>query len=935
MKGTRRAVASLVLLCGSLLWMGACATSGGPMARNRFGARGGAKTATNGATSEECSTELPALVARLARLERERTRIHGKLSNAGFERTSAEALSDGTGATGLALEALRSADTLEKMLADRTPVYSGLSGEIDWVAANWFDPSLMRWTPAKIRSLAAMAGDEFRDLKAETMALRPMLTDIAAARRRQAELKDCARRTFSAGDDGAAAAAERGRPPVDRASTITCSPQATPKVKCQETVNVDGGNVAALLRPVNSSSMSRDELSGLGPDASAWIAFARSAAGVGDGPERVYVDGMPMLTSLPAAMIGRITVNGDPFSSEYSDVGEMRIDIDLNPVERRWHAELSAPSFGTGGGSPLGSTGKPISRSTSMSVSGPVPRLPLTFSLYAAQRLDARRPLFVAPESGALALAVDDVRITSRGADLVMSTAFVTDRASVRATFSDSRLQADHAGIGGTNGPTTGQCLDSRNRRLQASWRVAAGDRIHRGGVSFTQDRLGVVADSLAPLVMLTEQLAVGGDELAANARRSDAWAVKHVVETGAGKWTAGVEGRSEIVSDERMPNPHGRLQISTNDARTATWIVSNGRSAAAARTTSAALFAEQLTVHTPRLTLRTGLRVDWQNRAGAFVSPRVVAAARVAGFQLTGGAGVFVQAWSPDLFVLAAERDGTRGATFVVHDVPIDGIDGSDRVNPVTGESLRTVLGPGFAPRRDLVVRAGVQRRFGLLQTGVEHTWTRGASLPGGERDRDSTGLVDRVNSDRALRRHQTYARSSFGRGADSIAAYYRHVWSFDDSDGPFVPPARQGDVDGEWAPSIGVARHAAGVTAAARLPGQIRLWLTVEARRGTAYTVLTGDDPEGLAVFTDRGGRPRHGGTLPPFRKVSLSVSRTVRIPRAAWLAFDVGVRADNVTNHLNVTGVGRVVGTPAFGLPIDAAAGRSIRFWASLAR
>jgi len=193
----------------------------------------------------------------------------------------------------------------------------------------------------------------------------------------------------------------------------------------------------------------------------------------------------------------------------------------------------------------------------------------------------------------------------------------------------------------------------------------------------------------------------------------------------------------------------------------------------------------------------------------------------------------------------------------------------------------------------------------------------------------------VDRISSDRTLRRHQTYVRASVRRRTDTIVAYYQHVWSFDDSDGPFVPPARQGDVIGEWARSAGVARHAAGVTGGLRLPGQIRVSLTAEARTGTAYTVLTGYDPEGLAVFTDRGGRPRNAGSLPAFCKVSLSASRRLSVPRAAWLTFDVGVRADNATDHRNVTSVGRVAGTPTFGVPLDATAGRSIRFWASLAR
>ena len=53
MRRTRRALASLAMSCGSLLLMVACVTPGGPMARDRLGARSAAKTATTGPTAEE------------------------------------------------------------------------------------------------------------------------------------------------------------------------------------------------------------------------------------------------------------------------------------------------------------------------------------------------------------------------------------------------------------------------------------------------------------------------------------------------------------------------------------------------------------------------------------------------------------------------------------------------------------------------------------------------------------------------------------------------------------------------------------------------------------------------------------------------------------------------------------------------------------------
>lgn len=201
--------------------------------------------------------------------------------------------------------------------------------------------------------------------------------------------------------------------------------------------------------------------------------------------------------------------------------------------------------------------------------------------------------------------------------------------------------------------------------------------------------------------------------------------------------------------------------------------------------------------------------------------------------------------------------------------------------------------------------------------------------------RERDGADLVDVISSGRSLQRHQTHLRASLRRHANAIVAHYQHAWSFDDSQAALALPARQADVSGEWARSSGVPRHAVDVTATLRLPRQIRMSLLAEARVGTPYMILTGRDVDRLAAFTDRGGLPRNAGTLPPYRRISVSASRLIRAPRVAWLVFDVGMRADNLTNRRNVTSIGYILDSPMFGVPLAAAPGRSIRVWASLAR
>ena len=729
-------------------------------------------------------------------------------------------------------------------------------------------------------------------------------------------------------EEDAAEPATGARVPSD----ITCLPDTQARVTCHERVDVAAADAFSFLRPLDSASMRREDLRVLGPDTAAWIAFTRAEAGSLSGAERIYVDGMPAPADVPASTIGRITVNGDAFTAEYSDVGEVRVDIDLRPPDRRWRVSLSSPSVGAGGGSPLGDTGAPVSRAAAVGLSGPVPRLPITFSLQATERSHARRPLFVDAESAALTTSADDVRTTSTSAALVAGAVLVTRDVVVRATFSGTGMRAEHAGIGGINAASTGQRLESHSRSFQATWKVARGGRLHRGGFSLQRDRLGAVADSIEPFVIVTGRLAAGGDETASETRRTSAWTAKHVIDGANGKWKAGMTSSHDAVTHVRVANPLGRFQREDVSAATGTWTVSTGPIAAAARTTSAAAFAERLIVHGARASLRAGLRLDWQDGAGLIASPRVVGAARAAGFQLSGGAGLFVRAWTPELFAVAAASNGTSGPTFVMHDVSAGSMAALD---PSDGERLRASIAGGFERRRDLVARAGIQRRVGPAHAGIEHTWTHGTSLPGTVRHREAGDLLDVVASDRRLRRHQTHLRLSARSGATAAHAYYQHVWSFDDSESPLAIPARVGDIAGEWARSAGLPRHAAGLTASVRLPFHVRALLSAEARSGTPYNIISGRDPGRLAAFTDRAGLPRNAGLLPSFRKLSVSLSRAVRVPRLAWLTFDVGVRADNVTNRRNVTSVGQVMDTPAFGMPLDAAAGRSIRFWVALAR
>ena len=93
------------------------------------------------------------------------------------------------------------------------------------------------------------------------------------------------------------------------------------------------------------------------------IDYARSVAGATGGEMRAYVDGLPA-RSLPAAdAVCSVTINANPFSAEFGDGDQTRVDIVTKAPDRALHFGFSGGSLGVGGRSVLASGLRSASRS--------------------------------------------------------------------------------------------------------------------------------------------------------------------------------------------------------------------------------------------------------------------------------------------------------------------------------------------------------------------------------------------------------------------------------------------------------------------------------------------------------------------------------------------------------------------------------------------
>jgi hypothetical protein len=159
------------------------------------------------------------------------------------------------------------------------------------------------------------------------------------------------------------------------------------------------------------------------------------------------------------------------------------------------------------------------------------------------------------------------------------------------------------------------------------------------------------------------------------------------------------------------------------------------------------------------------------------------------------------------------------------------------------------------------------------------------------------------------------------------------------------------------EWARPFWQTRHRAFVIGLINLPWKIRASTELDLASGTPYNITTGRDNNGDGNFNDRpspmaanqagaivtplgafdatvinGALGRNTGTNPFNATVDLNLNRTFGFggqAKANEQPYQVtfNVRASNLLNHANLSGVSGVLDSPFFGRANNAAPARRI--------
>jgi hypothetical protein len=659
----------------------------------------------------------------------------------------------------------------------------------------------------------------------------------------------------------------------------------------------------------------------------------------------VYVDGLPATVMPSPELVGQVRVNASPFSAEYGDGDVTRIQISTRAAARRFRLSPGGSFLGFGGGDGLRDNLHSRSSSGSLAVSGPIPRLPATFSATFQSSVYENELALQAVLPTGEAFEAFPIEGSSSGATYASHTRSGTvigsfsPSTAVRAhvAYSATRATGSNVGVGGLVLPAAGLASVSSADSVQASVSAVRRRLLYEGSFVARNASSSMRANSQARGLTVIGQFVSGGAPIALQTSDRLMWMAKQVTRSSSfHPWAIGVVVGGVSQGYLQTPNPLGSIEFESADAfaasldgaPTATWLVARGNGSMAYRGLTVAPFVQKTLVRKGRIQVDGGVRADYQSRVGTIVSPRIWAATTWRGVELQAGGGLFVTSAPDQVFVKAILNDGNHLQQYMA-----TGTSWSQVGGDLASQALvRTTIAPSLRPARQVMQRVAVARSVGHLTPSVEYTFTRDTHRLGSDRLPAGIEWVDVIDSNRSASRHRVKTSLRYVWNGQSVTGHYEWFRGFDNGDSPFSYPERQGRLASEWARSAGFAPHSVTVAGSLRLPHGVYAVVTDTWQNGVPYNITTGADADRNGLFNERGGRARNSGMSPAQHLLSVHASRRLQLPGNGWLKdrmrLSVGVHLENILNHRNYTSLGSVVGSPTLGQPLSATSSRSAR-------
>lgn len=366
--------------------------------------------------------------------------------------------------------------------------------------------------------------------------------------------------------------------------------------------------------------------------------------------------------------------------------------------------------------------------------------------------------------------------------------------------------------------------------------------------------------------------------------------------------------------------------------------------------------FAQDTMRVLPNLSLTFGLRYDWQNTLDnrRDLAPRLALAfapGKRKRTVLRAGAGIFYDNLPRSATEDAMLLDGVR-----VREIDIsypsypDPFLGGQVASPAP--SVMRVAPEARSPYL-IQTSAGVEEEVWKgAWLSLEYSFLHGvhlfrirdinAPLPSGTGLRPDPNFsnVEEVESTAFLRGHAVNLtfRGGWGKRFKGYGQYVFSKYTNDaSSNGPgtFLFPADNYDLQPEVGPADFDRRHRLNFAGTVQLAFGFRVGSIFSAASGAPFNITTGSDPNGDTI-TRPPGVTRNTGRGPGTVQLDLRVTKVFSIQRISAgerprskRSLEFSVDAFNAINHMNVTSIIGVVGSPLFGKAAAAGPARTIQF------
>ena len=698
--------------------------------------------------------------------------------------------------------------------------------------------------------------------------------------------------------------------------------------------------------PLESVSLSANQLREISDNSDDMIAYAKQLAGVFSGSDSLYVDGLPADRPPPADTIASITINADPFSAEYSDGANNHIDISTKKTEPKFGITSLGISFGPKVPDGLNPSLNSTSDTANVGLTGPLLYLPFAFTTnlrYADRQGNQAVEAIVPVVPGTPISSVDAAPIADSNATYALGLDYAGAE-TLRVSASAYLMTAKHTDLnaGAITLPEAAMRQDSSGQEVRVTFSKTGQHFLSHGGISADWSNAALKANTSALGVSVSGAFNAGGADVSQETNQWSRWTLKDVMQFNWRNhlWSFGATVTRRGDEENTIPNPYGHIYFdnsadyvlsATTGANNGTAILTQGHGQVGYVSYAAAPFLEAEMLRRPRLSIRGGIRADVQTAGGVLVSPRLSAVADLHGFILRVGSGMFVRTWTNDIFLKVMENDGTHLQRYLITNASLADLQAG---TSTLQSAIVARIMPDFTPTRNWLSKASFERPFKSFVPGVEYTWTDGTHLLGSQRLSSPTGFTDWLESNRAQQKHQIHVRALYKIRGQSFTANYEWIHSRDNTDGPFSFPALQNDIRAEWAPSSAVAAQNVSFVANSRFGKALALTLVDSWHSPQPLNLTSGLDPEGNGLYTDRGGLPRNSGRGPSFNSMEVFVHRRFAVPELLLRArqktyLDCNIQVLNLLGSQDVSSLGGVTGSPTFGQPLAAAPGRSFRF------